>query len=123
MERIHRLAQISAFAVVGGTLLLGGSQPAHARSALSTLIDQCSHGNMAACARGNQVAIAQSQRRAARNMPPAGNGMYVYCAAPSICGARGANALPGNWGWTHGLFADIKRNYPQVWCNLYRNAC
>jgi hypothetical protein len=36
-----------------------------------------------------------------------------------VCGARGANALPGNWGWTSGLFGDLRRNYPHVWRNLY----
>ena len=55
--------------------------------------------------------------------PFTGNGMYVYCAAPSICGQRGGNTLPGNWGWTSGLFNDIKTNYPQVYCNLYPGSC
>ncbi|HJS86290.1 MAG TPA: hypothetical protein VJ779_12595 [Acetobacteraceae bacterium] len=55
--------------------------------------------------------------------PFTGNGMFVYCGAASVCGRRGANALPGNWGWTGGLFGDIKRNYPQVWCNLYPGSC
>jgi hypothetical protein len=55
--------------------------------------------------------------------PFTGNGMYVYCAAPSICGERGGNTLPGNWGWTSGLFNDIKQNYPHVYCNLYPGSC
>ena len=55
--------------------------------------------------------------------PFTGNGLYVYCAAPSVCGQRGGNALPGNWGWTSGLFSDIKRHYPHVWCNLYPGSC
>lgn len=55
--------------------------------------------------------------------PFTGNGMYVYCSAPSICGQRGGNALPGNWGWTSGLFGDLKRSMPHVWCNLYPGSC
>lgn len=51
------------------------------------------------------------------------DGMFVYCSAPSVCGKRGGNALPGNWGWTGGLFGDIKQNYPHVWCNLYPGSC
>ena len=118
-----RFASIPTLGLIGGVLLQSLPQSAVAQSALSVLIDQCSRGNMAACARANQLAISRTNQRAARNMPAAGNGMYVYCAAPSVCGARGANALPGNWGWTPQLFGDIKRNYPQVWCNLYKNAC
>ena len=55
--------------------------------------------------------------------PFTGDGLYVYCGAASICGKRGANALPGNWAWTSGLFGDLKRNYPNVWCNLYPGSC
>ena len=118
-----RLATIPTLGLIAGALLQALPHSAVAQSPLSILIDQCSRGNMAACARANQLAISRTNQRAARNMPAPGNGMYVYCAAPSICGARGANTLPGNWGWTHQLFGDIKRNYPQVWCNLYKNAC
>lgn len=67
--------------------------------------------------------VSESQDTPATNYPFTGNGMYVYCAAPSVCGDRGANTLPGNWGWTTGLFDDIRQNYPQVYCNLYANAC
>ena len=59
----------------------------------------------------------------ATDYPFTGNGLYVFCSAPSICGDRGANALPGNWSWTSGLFDDIEANYPQVYCNLFVNAC
>jgi hypothetical protein len=118
-----RLKGLATLGLIGSLVTAAVIPSAFAQSALSVLIDQCSRGNMAACTRGNHLAIVQSQQRAARNMPPPGNGMYVYCAAPSVCGARGANTLPGNWGWTHNLFSDIKRSYPQVWCNLYRNAC
>lgn len=62
-------------------------------------------------------------RQAINQYPFTGNGMYIFCAAPSICGQRGGNLLPGNWGWTSGLFSDLKRNYPQVWCNLYPGSC
>jgi hypothetical protein len=123
MKQTCRLRGIASLGLISSLVISPAVPMAFAQSTLSVLIEQCSHGNMAACARGNQLAILQSQQKAARNMPPPGNGMYVYCAAPSICGARGANALPGNWGWTHNLFSDIKRNYPQVWCNQYRNAC
>jgi hypothetical protein len=55
--------------------------------------------------------------------PFTGDGMYVYCGAASICGRRGLNALPGNWGWTSGLFGDLKRSHPHVWCNLFPGSC
>jgi hypothetical protein len=55
--------------------------------------------------------------------PFTGPGLYVYCGAGEICGRRGGNALPGNWGWTSGLFGDLKQNYPQVMCNLYPGSC
>lgn len=52
-----------------------------------------------------------------------GEGMYVYCAAASVCGDRGANTLPGDWSWTSDLFAGIEESYPHVWCEMYMNAC
>jgi hypothetical protein len=55
--------------------------------------------------------------------PFIGNGLYVYCAAPSVCGQRGVNALPGNWGWTSGLFNGLEKHYPHVWCNLFPGSC
>lgn len=67
--------------------------------------------------------VGQGPQAPAGNYPFVGPGMKVYCGAASICGQRGGNALPGNWGWTSGLFGDIKRSYPQVWCNLYPGSC
>ena len=55
--------------------------------------------------------------------PAEASGAYVYCSAPSICGKRGGNALPGNWGWTSNLFGGIKQSYPHVWCSLYPHSC
>jgi hypothetical protein len=91
----------------------------HAQSALSVMIDQCARGNMAACNQGNAMAIARRQQQIYRNMPAAGNGIYVPCVSPEICGSVGGNALPGNWSWTHNLYGDIRSNYPQVWYPNY----
>jgi hypothetical protein len=55
--------------------------------------------------------------------PFTGDGLFVYCGAASVCGQRGVNTLPGNWSWTSGLFGDLKKSYPQVWCNLFPGSC
>jgi hypothetical protein len=41
-----------------------------------------------------------------------GRGADAHCSAPSVCGFRGGNALPGNWEGS--LWDDIRRNYPGV---------
>ena len=98
--------------------------PVHAQTALSVAIDRCSRGDMSACNSGNQMAIQRRQQQIYNTVPAAaGKGAYVPCVARSVCGTVGGNALPGNWGWSHQLYGDIKHNYPQVWCNLFRNAC
>jgi hypothetical protein len=71
----------------------------------------------------NLARSSLSQQPVSSQYPFNGNGMYIYCAAPSICGQRGGNALPGNWRWTHGLFSDLKKSMPHVWCNLYPGSC
>jgi hypothetical protein len=74
---------------------------------------------MAACSQGNALAILQRQKQIFSSVPAPRNGLYVFCSSKEICGSIGANALPGNWSWTHQLFGDIKHNYPQVWFNLF----
>jgi len=118
MERwaIRKLA--NSFAIILPVCVVAWIANAHigyAQSQLGVLIDQCASGDMTACNMANQLAIRQSQEREARNMPAPNTRMYVYSAAPSICSSRGGNALLGDWRWTHNLFGDIKRNYPQLW--------
>jgi hypothetical protein len=67
--------------------------------------------------------IGTSAPQAAGRTPASATTFHVYCAAESICGKRGAEALPGNWSWTGQLFADIKRAYPATYCNLYPGSC
>jgi hypothetical protein len=98
------------------------SSPAHAQSELSIMIDRCSRGDMTACNIGNQLAIRRRQQQIYNNMPPAGNGVYVPCVAPSVCGSVGGNALPGDWRWTHQLYKDIRKNYPQAWYPSFPNS-
>jgi hypothetical protein len=118
----------SAFAALAAGLALAASAaPTRAQSLLGGLIERCSRGDMVACSQATRLSALQANARAARNAPASspgvgavtGNGMYVYCAAPSVCGARGANALPGNWSWTSDLFGDLRRSHPHVWRNMY----
>jgi hypothetical protein len=67
--------------------------------------------------------IGASAPQATGQTPASANTFHVYCAAESICGKRGGEALPGNWSWTGQLFADIKRAYPATYCNLYPGSC
>lgn len=112
--------RIAALAVpLCAAVLPGLPRPAAAQSPLSVMIDRCSRGDRQACDIGNRMAIQRRQQLFARTMPPAGNGLYVPCVAPSVCGSVGGNALPGNWGWTHQLFGDIRRSYPQAWYPMF----
>ncbi len=87
----------SAFAALAAGLALAASAaPTRAQSLLGGLIERCSRGDMAACSQATRLSALQANARAARNAPASspgvgavtGNGMYVYCAAPSVCGAR-----------------------------------
>lgn len=71
----------------------------------------------------NLVRSSLSQQPVSSQYPFNGNGMYIYCAAPSICGQRGGNALPGNWKGTSAVFGDLRKSMPHVWCNLHPGSC
>ena len=112
---MHPLRSMALALPICGVAVIAMPRGSHAQSELGAMIDLCSRGNMQACSMANQMAIERRQRQIYDNMPSAGNGIYVPCVAPSVCGSVGGNALPGDWSWTHQLFADIRRNYPQAW--------
>jgi hypothetical protein len=121
----------------GGTMVARYAYPYPAFSAravarLASLPNNLVGGYMAFVDDNDQViGLAEfqlGQKNSATRAPQSvggastGNGLYVPCVAPSVCGYRGGNALPGNWSWTHDLFEGIKQTYPQVWCPMYVNS-
>jgi hypothetical protein len=110
----------AAFALsICGATCAAAPASVHAQSALTSLINRCSLGDMAACTQGSTLAILQRQQQIYRNLPAPGNGLYIPCVSREICGSLGGNVLSGNFSWTHQLFSDLRLNYPQVWFSLF----
>ena len=123
-----RVASLAFAALAAGAALAAAPTPARAQQSLpGGLTERCFRGDATACSQATRLSALQVAAKAARNAPAfnpgggavAGNGMHVHCAAPPVCGARGADALPGDWNWTSDLFADLRRSYQHVWRNLY----